>query len=52
MVADRISDEMLTTPVSELKDWEATLLQAALAGPHGDEIMARIGRLRRKDEPS
>ncbi len=41
-IADKITDEMLRTPVGELEDWEVALLQAALRGPHGQEIMERI----------
>lgn len=49
MVANRVTDEMLTKPVDELSDGEVAILQAALRGPYADEIMERIDRLRQKD---
>lgn len=45
LVADRVTDKMLTTPVSDLTDGETMLIRAALAGAYKDEIMARIDRL-------
>jgi hypothetical protein len=42
MVADRVTDEMLTKSAGSLTDAEAAILSAALQGAYADEIMARI----------
>lgn len=45
MVADRVTDEMLTKPVADLTEAEALILHSALGGPHADEIIARMDAL-------
>ncbi len=45
MVADRVTDKMLTTPVYELTDVEVAILQASLRGEFASEIMERIDAL-------
>lgn len=45
MVADRVTDEMLTKPVGQLTDAETAILQAALRGAHAAEIMDRMKAL-------
>lgn len=41
-VANLVTDEMLTTPVGLLTDAQVAILQAALGGPFGHEITARM----------
>ena len=48
MVANKVTDHMLTTPVGELTDVEVAILQAALRGQFADEIMARMHELNGK----
>jgi hypothetical protein len=49
MVADKVTDEMLTMPVGLLSDAEAAILAAALRGQFADEIITRIDNLRAAD---
>lgn len=42
MVADKVTDAMLTTPVADLSEGEAAMIQAVLNGPFRDELVARI----------
>jgi hypothetical protein len=46
-VADKVlaDESIFTTPVGLLSDVQAALLQAALAGPHADEIVAAMDAL-------
>lgn len=43
--ADSISDDLLRKLPAQLTESEIALLSLALAGPHGNEIMARRMRL-------
>ena len=44
MVADKVlaDESIFTTPVEDLSDAQAAMLEAALRGPHADEIMAAM----------
>lgn len=44
-IANRITPEMLTKPVTDLTDLEVQMIQITLEGPHADELMARIDAL-------
>lgn len=48
MIADRVTDEMLTMPVGELTDGQAAVLQHALSGAFRWEIMDRIDQITRR----
>lgn len=49
-VADKVTDEMLTTPVKDLTYTEVAILTAAMEGPHGQELVERIDNLLDRDE--
>jgi hypothetical protein len=51
MVADRVTDEMLSKPVEEMTEGEVAILEAALTGAYADEIMARIDALNTRAKP-
>lgn len=46
MVADQVTDDMLTKKVATMTDAEVAILRAALEGPHSAEIMARMDALK------
>lgn len=45
MVADMVTDEMLTTPVKDLSNAEVAIMYAAFNGKHGWELIERMDNL-------
>lgn len=49
MVADKVTDEMLTTPIGDLSAADQAILHAAFSGAFAEEMMQRLAALKAAD---